>query len=70
MAFPWGGATVITYADAVIAPPGSVKLIGELATLICPRALTQLALSQMVAPLGTVFGNWIWNIARVVGPSK
>src|SRR5688572_11150860 len=61
---------VVSYAAAGIAPPCSVKLIGTLPTLVCPRADTHWALNQIVAPLATVFGKRISAVERVTRPSK
>ena len=65
-----GGSTVVYLALTGIAPPCRVKLIGTLPIPICPRALTQQALIQTVAPLATVSGNRIWTFGRVASPSK
>ena len=61
---------MMCYAAALIAPPCSVKLIGALPMPICPRAFTQHALSQTVAPLATLLGKRICVIVRVAAPSK
>jgi hypothetical protein len=46
-----------------------VKLTGVLPIPTSPRLLTQLALSQIVAPLGTSLGKTSVALARELGPS-
>src|SRR5689334_2314125 len=53
-------------APTVTAPPCSVKQMGVLPRPAWPRVLTQLQLTHTVAPLGTLLGNWISAVVRVV----
>ena len=57
-------------ASGSAAPPCSVKLTGALAGPSWPRALTQRALSQTVAPLAIEWGKSTCVFVRVVIPSK